>query len=1626
MAVSSARAATAQQNLLTAQQRTATATNQTATAAQRLATEEQRTATTAQRLATEEQRTAAAAATAAKAQSQAELAALRLAKAQEQAANSSQRGATFAQQLGQAYTSSLQSIIGPAAIAAASLKAVSEAGELIQLGAQAEQTRQRIEALAVSAHTTGDALLSAMRSASAGTISDLNLQLAANRAQLLGVANSAQQFSTLMQIARARAQDMGISTTQAFNDLVTGLGRGSALILDNLGITVSVTEANKVYAQQLGKNASALTEQEQKQALINAVLAQGKASLDATGGAAETNASKLERLAAMWENLKASVGGGLANAVLPTVDAVTTLGATTDGTRESILRYVDAANTYNNANAGVAEMNRNAAAAILDFLGVAGGQATAVEANAVAMNAAAAAVTQLIPPTEQATQAQLAQASSMELAGIQARAAAMAAEQKSTADQVAAIDAQTHAVADQALAEQAQAAAQALLAAGPAGASTAAILAQSSSRVDVLTAAYYRLFAAMAQVGAAKTNAQALSDQRAGERSGGTVRSQAEERAQADRLATIQRNQARTAQEQLQADLAIARAKGDQAAQVRLLRQEQAGLTAGSARYKEIEAQIISAEKGRGGGGGRGGASAADKSAKAAAATASRLEDIQRSSGNKLADIEENTQSKLAAIDAKYAAQRLRDIQELNNEIAESSASVRYDQTLDNFDAFQKDMSKEQQAAFKAREAAEAHYNERVAAAQEQARQEAQTGDAQLAQDKLKIRTEEAKKQQEIEERAAKANADTGGKQKEQVAATAKAASDAAKAQADTEIAIAEAKAAERAGAEQAEKDAVIAQAEEQKAKVIEAATEQANKVKGASDSQKQAVISDLQAQASAAKTWADTVVEQAGRVQDAYAGASGPPTTGGGAGTGGDTGEGGGADTGSGGAGGPGIQGIGMGGPNHVGGSGGSGGDILQTLQQTISFLDQLLPLITHHNEMVKQLRTYEHTVTDTVKVLAQVEDLHKSLAQPLPPLPASIFDQMASEITLMLTTLATKIDPNLAKYQRTFEHILGADRAAVAVFTEIVNLRKSLGTPPPPLLLTHVQTLADEAQAIVNLLESRVVGANQRQEDDLKRYAEMVSASTGIVQEIADLRRGLSEAIPPLDLGWVNALATDAQRIVRIVQTLVLPFAEQALKDLQAYADAVSASTGVLKDVADLRKSLAEGIGPDLTYQVITRLASDAQIITRVVQELLIPETEEQAAALTRYTDAAGAAIGILKDVADLRRGLAEGMGPDFYLQQIERLASDALIITRVVESLIEPTTEQQVSVLSAYADAAGRAIGILKDAADLRKDAADLAGPLPIGQIAKLADEAQQVARIVIARLLPISDDQAKAMERYGQTAGAAVDAVKNVADLRQEAADIGPPLTVAQITALADEAKRITQIVVGRMVPLSEDQAKAARQFADTEGAAVAALKSVLDLPAKLFADYQSPSNAQIDRVANDANRIILRVSQAARAYDTKGLEAAKAFGDATSSVIGAFKDELLFAQALASGDFVLDPKNLAKFETGMGQTLDTARRLGARASAIPSADIAALQSAAEALDTSYSSMIKLAAVPFGNLPQIAAGFGAAVGAGGGGGGTTINVNIYNPPANLNVPGLIDQVKRGVTQSLGAKR
>lgn len=189
--------------------------------------------------------------------------------------------------------------------------------ELAQLGAQAERIDRSFRTM-----WGGQALdaLETMRQAARGGIADSDMMLSANRAMMLGVAKTSEELAALMEVARARGEKMGLSMQQAFDNIVTGIGRASPMILDNLGIVVNAAETYEAYAASIGKSADALTKAEQIRALTQRVIRESEA-LTASGNAMTVGAAgeildaaeldaqgQIERVRASWKNFREEVG----------------------------------------------------------------------------------------------------------------------------------------------------------------------------------------------------------------------------------------------------------------------------------------------------------------------------------------------------------------------------------------------------------------------------------------------------------------------------------------------------------------------------------------------------------------------------------------------------------------------------------------------------------------------------------------------------------------------------------------------------------------------------------------------------------------------------------------------------------------------------------------------------------------------------------------------------------------------------------------------------------------------------------------------------------------------------------------------------------------------------------------------------------------------------------------------------------------------------------------------------------------------------------------------------------------------------------------------------------------------
>lgn len=179
----------------------------------------------------------------------------------------------------------LAGILGPAALAGSLM------GLASWLGEASAKTLQYETALANLPFA-----LSGAQDATHGLMSESALAVSASQALALGVVKTEDEFAQLASDAAKIALKLGKSTDQMLGDLTSALGRGSAMLLDNSGIILKVSDANEAYAASIGKSVSQLDEAEKKIAFQTAAMKAIRASADATTVAYDSNAAALSRL----------------------------------------------------------------------------------------------------------------------------------------------------------------------------------------------------------------------------------------------------------------------------------------------------------------------------------------------------------------------------------------------------------------------------------------------------------------------------------------------------------------------------------------------------------------------------------------------------------------------------------------------------------------------------------------------------------------------------------------------------------------------------------------------------------------------------------------------------------------------------------------------------------------------------------------------------------------------------------------------------------------------------------------------------------------------------------------------------------------------------------------------------------------------------------------------------------------------------------------------------------------------------------------------------------------------------------------------------------------------------------
>ena len=150
-----------------------------------------------------------------------------------------------------------------------------------------------------------------LKEATNNTMSEFDLFQQANNAMILGVSKNSDEMAEMFDIAQRLGRALGKDTKMSVESLITGIGRQSRLMLDNIGIIVKADEAYEAYAQRLGKTADALSDAEKKQAFLTATMESARKKVDKVGVEVFSAKDSFSELSASMDDLQARIGDAI-------------------------------------------------------------------------------------------------------------------------------------------------------------------------------------------------------------------------------------------------------------------------------------------------------------------------------------------------------------------------------------------------------------------------------------------------------------------------------------------------------------------------------------------------------------------------------------------------------------------------------------------------------------------------------------------------------------------------------------------------------------------------------------------------------------------------------------------------------------------------------------------------------------------------------------------------------------------------------------------------------------------------------------------------------------------------------------------------------------------------------------------------------------------------------------------------------------------------------------------------------------------------------------------------------------------------------------------------------------------
>jgi len=187
------------------------------------------------------------------------------------------------------------------------------------------------EGLSASVGVTGAEMLQKFKVATGGMVTMKDAMMSFNKAAQLISTDFATMIPDAMGHLSKVSRATGASLDYLLDSLVVGVGRLSPMILDNLSIQVSLSEASERAAEMFGKNTKALSKQEKQLGMANIVMEKLAANTAHMPGVTGTATAAMASFGTLVKDVRTEIGlrflpllsewmgvmNTVANAVLP-------------------------------------------------------------------------------------------------------------------------------------------------------------------------------------------------------------------------------------------------------------------------------------------------------------------------------------------------------------------------------------------------------------------------------------------------------------------------------------------------------------------------------------------------------------------------------------------------------------------------------------------------------------------------------------------------------------------------------------------------------------------------------------------------------------------------------------------------------------------------------------------------------------------------------------------------------------------------------------------------------------------------------------------------------------------------------------------------------------------------------------------------------------------------------------------------------------------------------------------------------------------------------------------------------------------------------------------------------------